>query len=60
MPAWPSLPTQTQAALIELMIRLILDLADKSWLSLKTEAGHEVKVRPHHLQRKGNWAEAMS
>lgn len=30
MPAWSGLPTQTQAALIKLMTRLILDHAEKS------------------------------
>jgi len=41
MPAWSGLPTQTQAALIELMARLILDHADKSRLG-STEAGHDL------------------
>jgi hypothetical protein len=30
MPAWSGLPTQTQAALTDLMTRLILEHADKS------------------------------
>jgi hypothetical protein len=41
-PAWSGLPTQTQAALIELMTRLILDYADKSRLGSTTEAGHDL------------------
>ncbi len=42
VPAWSGLPTQTQAALIELMTRLILDHADKSRLGSITEAGHDL------------------
>jgi hypothetical protein len=42
MPAWSGLPTQTQAALIELMTRLMLDHADKSRLGSMTEAGHDL------------------
>jgi hypothetical protein len=42
MPAWSGLPTQTQAALIELMTRLILDHADKSRLGSTTEVGHDL------------------
>jgi hypothetical protein len=42
MPGWSGLPTQTQAALIELMTRLILDRADKSRLGSMTEAGRDV------------------
>jgi hypothetical protein len=42
MPAWSRLPTQTQAALIELMTRLILDHADKSRLGSMTEVGHDL------------------
>jgi len=42
MPAWSGLPTHTQAALIELMTRLILDHADKSRLGSTTEAGHDL------------------
>jgi hypothetical protein len=41
MPAWSGLPAQTQAALIELMTRLILDHADKSRLGSTTEADHD-------------------
>jgi hypothetical protein len=42
MPVWSGLPTQTQAALIELMTCLILDLADKSRLGSSTGAGHDL------------------
>jgi hypothetical protein len=42
MPAWSGLPTQTQAALVELMTWLILDHADKSRLGSTTEAGHDL------------------
>jgi hypothetical protein len=42
VPVWSGLPTQTQAALIELMTRLILDYADKSRLGSTTEAGHDL------------------
>jgi hypothetical protein len=42
MPAWSGLPTQTQAALIELMTRLILDHANKSRLGSTTEADHDL------------------
>ena len=41
MPAWSGLPAQTQAALIELMTRLILEHVDKSRLGSTTEAGHD-------------------
>jgi hypothetical protein len=37
MPAWSGLPTETQAALTNLMTRLILDRADSM-----TEAGHDL------------------
>jgi hypothetical protein len=37
MPAWSGLPTETQAALTDLMTRLILDHADSM-----TEAGHDL------------------
>jgi hypothetical protein len=36
-PAWSGLPTETQAALTDLMTRLILDHADSM-----TEAGHDL------------------
>jgi len=42
MPRWSGLPTQTQAALIELMTRLIVDYADKSQLGSMTEAGRDL------------------
>jgi hypothetical protein len=42
MPAWSGLPTQTQAALIALMTRLILDHADQNRLGSTTEAGHDL------------------
>jgi hypothetical protein len=43
MPAWSGLPTQVQAALIELMTRLILDHAEKSRLgSMTGGAGHDL------------------
>jgi hypothetical protein len=37
MPAWSGLPTETQAALTDLMTRLILDHADSM-----TEAGNDL------------------
>jgi hypothetical protein len=37
MPAWSGLPTETKAALTDLMTRLILDRADSM-----TEAGHDL------------------
>jgi len=42
MPGWSGLPTQTQAALIELMTQLILDHADKSRLGSMMEAGRDL------------------
>ena len=42
MPGWSGLPTQTQAELIELMTRLILDRADKSRLGSMTEADRDL------------------
>ena len=42
MPAWSGLPTQTQAALTDLMTRLILDHADKNRIGSMTEAGHDL------------------
>ena len=42
MPAWSGLPTQTQAALIELMTQLILDYADKSRIGSRTGADHDL------------------
>ena len=40
MPAWSGLPKETQAALTSLMIRLILDHADKSQIAA-TGDGHD-------------------
>ena len=42
MPAWSGLPTETQAALTDLMTRLILEHADKSQNGSMTEAGHDL------------------
>jgi len=42
MPAWSGLPTEAQAALTDLMTRLILDHADKNWIGSMTEAGHDL------------------
>ena len=42
MPAWSGLPTETQAALTDLMTRLILDHADKNRIGSMTEAGHDL------------------
>ncbi len=42
MPAWSGLPTETQAALTDLMTRLILDHADKNRLGAMTEAGNDL------------------
>lgn len=42
MPAWSRLPMQTQAALIALMTRLMLDHADKSQLGSTTGADHDL------------------
>ena len=42
IPSWSGLPTQTQAALIELMTQLILDHADKSRLGSMMEAGRDL------------------
>ena len=42
MPAWSGLPSQTQAALIALMTRLILDHADKDRRGSMMEAGHDL------------------
>jgi hypothetical protein len=42
MPAWSVLPAQTQAALIALMTRLILDHADKDRRGSMMEAGHDL------------------
>ena len=42
MPAWSGLPTEMQAALTDLMARLILEHADKSRIGSMTEAGHDL------------------
>ncbi len=42
MPAWSGLPTEAQAALTDLMTRLILDHADKNWIGSMTESGHDL------------------
>jgi hypothetical protein len=42
MPAWSGLPTQIQAALTDLMTRLILEHADRSRNGSMTEAGHDL------------------
>ena len=42
MPAWSVLPAQTQAALIALMTRLILDHADKDRRGSMMGAGHDL------------------
>jgi hypothetical protein len=42
MPAWSGLPSQTQAALIALMTRLILDHADNDRRGSMMEAGHDL------------------
>jgi hypothetical protein len=42
MPAWSALPTQIQAALTELMTRLILEHADKTRIGSIAEAGHDL------------------
>jgi hypothetical protein len=41
MPAWSTLPADIQAALTELMTRLILEHADKNRIGSMTEAGHD-------------------
>ena len=42
MPAWSGLPTQIQAALTDLMTRLILEHADKNRAGSMAEAGHDL------------------
>ena len=42
MPAWSGLPTETQAALTNLMTRLILEHADQSRIGSMTEASHDL------------------
>ena len=42
MPAWSALPTEIQAALTNLMTRLILEHADKNRIGSMAEAGHDL------------------
>jgi hypothetical protein len=42
MPAWSGLPAEVQAALTELMMRLILEQADKSRIGAMAEARHDL------------------
>jgi hypothetical protein len=42
MPAWSALPTEIQAALTDLMARLILEHADKNRAGSMAEAGHDL------------------
>ena len=42
IPAWSALPTQIQAALTELMTRLILEYAGKNRIGSIAEAGHDL------------------
>lgn len=42
IPAWSGLPTEAQAALTDLMTRLILDHTDKSRMGAIPEAGHDL------------------
>ena len=42
MPMWSGLPTETQAALTDLMTRLILDHTDQNPIGSMTEAGHDL------------------
>jgi hypothetical protein len=51
MPAWSGLPTEIQAALTDLMTRLILEHADKDGIGARPVMISE-KIRPHHLGRK--------
>ena len=41
MPAWRDLPEETRGTLIGLMVRLILEHAQISSPTLRTEAGHD-------------------
>jgi hypothetical protein len=41
MPIWSGLPTETQAALTDLMTQLILDHADKGRIGSTTETSHD-------------------
>ena len=42
MPVWSGLPTEIQAALTDLMTRLILDHTGKSRIDATPEAGHDL------------------
>ncbi len=42
VPAWSTLPADIQAALTELMTRLILEHADQNRIGSMTEAGHDL------------------
>jgi hypothetical protein len=42
MPAWAGLPRETQAALTDLMTRLILNHADKRRIGAMKAAGHDL------------------
>lgn len=42
MPVWSGLPAEIQAALTDLMTRLILEHADKNRIGSTTEAGHDL------------------
>ncbi len=42
MPAWSGLPRETQAAVKDLITRLILEHADKSRIGPVTELGHDL------------------
>ena len=41
MPVWSGLPTEIQTALTSLMMRLLLEHADKSRIGPMMEAGHD-------------------
>ena len=41
-PTWPELPAETQRALIKLMVRLLVEHADKSQTALMTGTGHDL------------------
>ena len=42
VPAWSTLPADIQAALTELMTRLLLEHADQNRIGSMTEAGHDL------------------
>jgi len=42
VPAWFTLPADIQAALTELMTRLLLEHADQNRIGSMTEAGHDL------------------